>query len=275
MSCSRFLALLFFPLLLTACYEDVNDCLDLDATNFNILADEGCSDCCTFPSLSIEVARMWGDTTFLLTDTLSDGAGNDFKLIRFRVYLTELELVGLGGVLPTPENIITVGIIEGADTVETEFNANLALVQSSSSTSTAEIGTLLVGEAALMQVQGRIGMSSDFPAIYPPSAPTTSPLSTQEGLLNFNDGNGYLTASAEYVLIVTDDTVRVDIRGDLLLDLDLPAPESPARGDDVTVEMEADYEAVFGTTDLSAEETEVAAGILAGLESWLSAVGID
>lgn len=273
---SSFLPLLLsllLPLLLISCYEDNIACLDLDATNYDILADEACPDCCTYPTFSIDVDHFWADSTLALTDTLPDGAGNDFRLIRFRVYLTDVVLEAGTEVLPVPANVITVGVLNGTDTVETELNANLALVQSSV-TSSYTIGVLRTGEEALTRVQARLGMSSDFPAVYPPAAPATSPLSTQEGLLNFNDGAGYLTASAEYILTATDDTVRVDVRGDRLIDLDFAVPVAPLRGVNLTVEMEADYEQVFGTTNLAAGETAVAAGILDGLEEWLTVVGV-
>lgn len=265
---------LLLPLvLITACYEDNIACLDPDATNYDILADEACPDCCTYPSFSIDVDRVWADSAYSLSDTLPDGAGNDFRLLRFRVYLTEVGLEAGSEALPVPENVITVGVLSGTDTVETELNANLALVQSSGTT-TALIGRLRVGEEALTRVRARLGMSSDFPAVYPPAAPAASPLSTQAGLLNFNDGAGYLTASAEYILTATDDTVRVDVRGDRLLDLDFAVPVAPLRGFNLTVEMEANYKEVFGTTDLAASEAAVAADILTGLEEWLLVVGV-
>lgn len=268
-----FLSTFLTLFLASACYEDVIDCTDPDATNFNILADEACPECCTYPSFSIDVDRVWADSAFSLNDTLPDGAGNDFRLLSFRVYLTEVELEASTEVLPIPENVITVGVISGTDTVETELNANLALLQSTGTT-TALIGRLRLGEAALTRLRARLGMSGDFPAVYSPSAPAASPLSTQAGLLNFNDGAGYLTASAEYILTATNDTVRVDVRGDRLLDLNFAVPVAPLRGVNLTVEMEADYKEVFGNTNLAADETTVAAGILAGLENWLSVTGV-
>jgi len=128
--------------------------------------------------------------------------------------------------------------------------------------------------AALTQVRGRIGMSNDFPAVYPFSAPAASPLSTQVGRLNFNDGAGYLTASAEYILTDTNDTVRVDVRGDRLFELDFGQPVPPLRGVNLTVEIAANYKDIFGAANLTADEASVADAILAGLENWLVITGI-
>ncbi|TXF86694.1 hypothetical protein FUA23_19125 [Neolewinella aurantiaca] len=269
---SLLLFLVLIPLLAASCYEDNIACLDLDATNYDILADQSCSDCCVYPTFSMDVDRFWADSAFLATDVYPDGAGNEIRVLNFRVYLTELELVAGNELLPTPVNEIEVGVVSGSDTVLTDFNANLVLLNTTGST-TSTVGRLSVGETALTQVQGRLGMAEDFPAIVPSSAPATSPLSTQEGLLNFNDGQGYLTASAQYLLVATNDTVRIDLYNSEPFVLDFPVPEAPERGEDLTLEFAADYREVFGTIDLTEDENTVADGIFEGLKNWLMVTG--
>ena len=46
-----FVLLLFSALIFMTCYEPVEGCLDIDAINYNVAADDPCGDCCTFPSL--------------------------------------------------------------------------------------------------------------------------------------------------------------------------------------------------------------------------------
>lgn len=271
---SLFLLSLLILLLTSACYEDNIACLDPDATNYDILADEACPDCCVYPSFSLDVDRIWGDTILFTDSTYQDGAGNDFRLIRFRVYLSELGLVAGGAELPTPENEIEVGVLSDADTVLTIINANIALVSATSTSTTSGIGRLRVGTGSLTQLRGTFGLGETYTAVYPASAPAASPLSTQVGLLNFNDGQGYLTASAEYVLLATNDTVRVDARGLQPFVVDFPGPLAPLRGVNLTLELEADYQRVFGTTDLTGTEAEVVDGLLNGLQDWFSLVGV-
>lgn len=260
--------------LTSACYEDNIACLDPDATNYDILADEACPDCCVYPSFSLDVDRIWGDTTLSTDSTYQDGAGNDFRLIRFRVYLSGLGLLAGGRELPIPENEVEAGILSGTDTVLTVINTNIALVSATSSSTSSTIGRLRVGTDSLTQLRGTFGLVEEYMAVYPASAPASSPLSTQVGLLNFNDGQGYLTASAEYVLTATDDTIRVDARGTEPFVLDFPGPLAPLRGVNLTLELEADYQQVFGTIDLTATEPEVVNGLLDGLQNWLSVVGV-
>ena len=268
------LLFVLLPLLASACYEDNVACLDPDATNYDILADEACPDCCEFPVFSLDVARRWADSSFRTTDVYPDGAGNQIRVLDFRVYLTELGLSTATETLPEPLNEIEVGVLSGGDTVLTDFNANLALLETNTTATSRDIGRLRVGTEALTQVQGRLGTAPDYPAIVPATAPAASPLSTQAGLLNFNDGAGYLTASARYLLVATNDTVRVDLYDSTPFALRFPGPLAPLRGVDLTLEIDADYREVFGTIDLSADRETVADGIFAGLQRWLTVTGV-
>ncbi len=260
-------------LVLSSCYEDRIGCLDPDATNFDERADEACPDgCCTFPQLSLDVDRIWGDTTLASLDTLVDGVGNAFALTRLRFYLSELQVVTTSGTI-TALNEIETNVLEGGDTLLTNFNANLALVENSGST-TAAVGTIQIGTEALTQVQGLFGMADDFPAVYPPDAPTGSPLGTQEGLLNFNDGNGYLLGSLEVLMLADSTTRRVDLPGNLPLSLPFGFIAAPIRGANLTVEIDADYQALLGGVNLLAEEATLVADLRGRLPFFLNVTGI-
>lgn len=269
-------ALLLFGLLCllaSGCYEDRIGCLDPDATDFDERADEACSDgCCTYPSLILDIDRFWGDTTLASQDVLLDGAGNSFELTRFRYYLTELELLTETGTV-LAENVIETAVITGTDTLLAELNANLVLVESTSS-ATETAGTVQTGSAALTQVQGLFGMSDVFPNVYPPEAPSGSPLATQEGLLNFNDGNGYLLGSLE-ILLLPDSTVRrIDLTGNLPLDLSFNGSVEPLRGFNLTVEVAADYQALLGGLDLRAGSELIEAGLRDRLPTFMRVTGL-
>ncbi|MBC6995408.1 hypothetical protein QWY85_04210 [Neolewinella lacunae] len=263
------------PLVLcAACYEDRIACLDPDATNYDLRADEACpDDCCTYPAFRVEIARLWGEAAFSTTDTFTDGALNRFRLLRFRYYLGGLELVAGNSPLAVPENPVEVRVLSGTDTLPAVLNANLVLAQSTGS-NVSTVGTLRIGKAALTQVRGKFGLSSDFLPVFPPSAPSNSPLATQAGLLNFNDGRGYLQASAEYLLTATNDTLRVDAYGLLPFVLDFPAAVAPQRGTDLTVLLAADLSNVFGTINLAADSTAVVNALQERLPALLRVTGV-
>ncbi|MEM1357166.1 MAG: MbnP family protein [Bacteroidota bacterium] len=268
------LLLLALPLFLAACYENNLACLDPDATNYDLLGDDVCpDDCCQYPNLSLDIDRFWEENVFVSTDTFTDGAANEFRLLRFRFYLGDILLLAGAETLPVPENLVEVDLIAGTDTVLTEINANVVLVNSSGSTSST-VGRLRTGTSALTQVQATLGLAAQYTAVYPPTAPASSPLATQEGILNFNDGQGYLQASAEYLLTATDDTVRVDVLGNQPLLLDFPTAEVPTRGANVTVEMEADYARVFRQINLAETEIMVATSLANALPDLLVITGV-
>ena len=270
---------LFFGLLccyilsFSACYEDRIGCLNPDATNFDERADEACPDnCCSFPTLSLDVDRFWGEETLASLDTLVDGVGNEFVLTRFRFYLTEVEVVTETGVI-TAVNEIETSIIEGGDTVLTTLNANLGLIESTGGT-TEEIGTIQVGTEALTQVQGLFGMREDFPAVYPPEAPSGAALATQQGLLNFNDGNGYLLGSLEVLMLADSSTRRIDLTGNLPIELSFGAAVAPVRGANLTVEIAADYQSLLGSLNLLADESSLANDLRSRLNFFLTFTGL-
>ena len=249
-------ALSVFLLLASGCYENRLGCLDPDATNFDERADENCPDgCCVYPVLSLDVARAWGDTTLASQEFLTDGEGNAFTLTRFRFYLSDLELITEAGAI-TAVREEEIGVINGTDTTLTSINANVVLVESSGST-TETVGTVQIGRAALTQVRGLYGTAEDFPDVFPPSAPAGSPLGLQQGLLNFNDGNGYLLGSLEYRLLADTTDRRIDLRGNLPLELTFAEPLPPLRGFDLTVTLTADYRALLGTVNLAADSAAV------------------
>lgn len=257
----------------SACYEDRIGCLNPDATNFDERVDEACpDDCCTFPTLSFDVDRFWGEEALANLDTLVDGAGNEFVLTRFRFYFSEVEVVTETGTI-TAINEVEAGVIEGADTVLTTLSANLGLIESTGSTSES-IGTIQVGTEALTQVQGLFGMREDFPAVYPLEAPSGSALGTQEGLLNFNDGNGYLLGSLEVLMLSDSSTIRVDLPSNLPTTLPFAASVAPVRGANLTVEIAADYQALLGNLNLLADETSLAADLRNRLNFFLTVTGL-
>jgi len=248
-------------LLASGCYEDRIGCLDPDATDFDEL-----------PALSLDVDRMWGDTTLASLEFLLDGAGNAFEVTRFRYYLSGLALETVDGTVPVDNSILT-SVISGTDTLETEVNADLILVESTGAT-LETAGTVRVGQSGLTGVEGLFGTADDFPNVYPPDAPDDSPLATQEGLLNFNDGNGYLLGSLEVLLLSDSTTRRIDLTGNLPLELPFGTVVEPFRGFDLTVEIAADYQLLLGDLDLRAGEETVASGLRARLPDFLRVTGL-
>jgi len=257
---------LLLPLIfLASCYEDRVACLDPDASNYDLRADEACADdCCRYPNLQLNVTRVWGEESFSVDSIYSDGANNRFRLVRLRFYLGGLELASNEVLLPTPDRLIEIGTIENGDTVTTELNANVALIGTTTGTSTT-IGTYRGENRLITGLVGTLGLGPEFAALVPSTAPASSPLLTQPGLLNLRDGLGYLQASAEYQLIGRADTARVNVYGFEPFALTLPIPGTPARGTTLTLLLEIDYRQAFAGVDLLARPEDFVTGLLRGM----------
>ncbi|OAV44364.1 MbnP family protein [Lewinella sp. 4G2] len=250
----RFLAAALFLLTVlsaTGCYEDRIACLDPDASNYDLRADEQCPDgCCQYPNLALEVSRRWGDDPFSVDSLYRDGAGNEFKVQRFRFYLGDVELMGDNVSFETPDNEFEIGLLSGGDTVLTEVNANLALVTVTGTTNLT-VGTFRSNNQAISGISATVGLPDFLDAAVPTTAPAAAPLSVQPGLLRFNNGLGYVSSSMEYILTATDDTLRINNYANSPLALSLPAPVAPQRGSGLTLLLDVNLEAILNGVDLT------------------------
>ncbi len=97
------LSLLFLSL---GCYEPEEGCLDINATNYDVSADDPCPDCCTYPSLSllfqhyVTLATM-PDTSFAMKYGTRYPSPMDtnhlFYIDRGRFFISNLKLVKANG----------------------------------------------------------------------------------------------------------------------------------------------------------------------------------
>lgn len=72
-----------------SCYEPSDGCLDLLASNYDVSADDGCDECCTYPTVNLVMKHLWSDTTFRFGDTLIDQFGDQFVLLDQKMMLSK------------------------------------------------------------------------------------------------------------------------------------------------------------------------------------------
>ncbi len=82
-----------WSLLLSGCYSRKEACLDNLATNFDVTADDACTDvCCTYPPITIDMTVKAQDSIFSIEDTLINKLGQKYRIIDLRCYFTEFSL---------------------------------------------------------------------------------------------------------------------------------------------------------------------------------------
>jgi len=71
------------------CNTRIQGCLDVNAENFNLNAEQSCDGCCTYPSLALSLTQKWGDRNFALTDTLFDINGQPYRISGLVYFLSD------------------------------------------------------------------------------------------------------------------------------------------------------------------------------------------
>lgn len=130
----RFLPTVFCLLislsLLPACYEPQSGCLDNEALNYDLDADNPCSDCCEYPSLVLDVQHRFitDSTTAGIIPGISvhlDDFGNPFRIKQFRCFISNIHLQDAAAQPLEVEEKLGLVVIEGPrirlDTVEDNF----------------------------------------------------------------------------------------------------------------------------------------------------------
>lgn len=85
-------------LLLQGCIIREEGCLDPNAFNYDISADQSCMDCCTYPDLLINWTPKWNGLNFSTSDTLIDAAGHSYKITDIRILLQNWRWYDLNGI---------------------------------------------------------------------------------------------------------------------------------------------------------------------------------
>lgn len=105
--------------LLTACESNrVEGCLEAGATNFNFTADRPCSECCTYPSLVLELAHkvVIEDTAynFVLESGYLNNLGDTFAVKDIRFYLSGFRLLRSDGSWANVSDTLNLTLNSGA-----------------------------------------------------------------------------------------------------------------------------------------------------------------
>jgi hypothetical protein len=82
----------------TGCNTRIQGCLDVNADNFNLNAEQSCNDCCTYPSVALSLTQKWGERNYANTDTLYDINGHAYRINSLEYFLSEWSWVDDKGI---------------------------------------------------------------------------------------------------------------------------------------------------------------------------------
>ncbi|MFM9946750.1 MAG: MbnP family protein [Saprospiraceae bacterium] len=207
-------------LLLPACYEPKEGCLDAQATNFELDADEACPDCCEYPSLQLALRHrivLFGqeDDRFSTDSVYYDGSGQPFRFKNIRFYLSNVRLVRSDGSVAMVSDTIELNLYDpsGAPrkaTVEDNFLLANPLFEQ-----TYTIGAFRESGSSFEKIRFAIGVEGIANEAIPDSLPDDYPLGRIEETLDlhFNQDSGYVFSHIELFRDTTAaDTIPVVLR---------------------------------------------------------------
>jgi len=193
-SSQLWLQMLFFVgiiLATSSCYEAQDGCLDLNATNYDVMADEFCpDDCCNYPSLNLAFRHLivptdFPDTTiFLRYNTFYptfDNTLDTFTIERIRYFLSNIRLVR-----PTGEEVFIL------DSINVDIDGNQVQIEDSFAkvdrdiVQTVSVGTIITN-GLFDRIRFNVGLDTMLLKTDPTSVERTSQLNVSNDTLLYMD----------------------------------------------------------------------------------------
>lgn len=243
--------------LCSSCYQKEEGCLDLRAVNFDVTADIPCSDCCTYPALSIKPEHrvILPDTTLVFRyDSLySVSAFPDvkFRVHQLRYYLSGFRLLRTGGKGEVTDSI-TLYLPQGpGDTLSVRVVDDFVLADRNF-LQAVQLGAWN-GDGLFDRLEFLIGLSPDIRLADPGRLPAGHQLAAPAGGVNWEEGTGYISNYFMYSLEdQPQDTIRVPMTTAVPVSVGLNPPLDLKPGFNIRLSLYFNYLAWWEGLDLSA-----------------------
>jgi len=206
-------------LLLPACYEPIEGCLDAQATNFDLDADQACSGCCEYPAFQLSLQHRIGlvglESRFSTDSVYYDGSGQPFRFNNIRFYLSNLRLVRADGSEAPVSDTIELDLYDLSGTPRKATVEDNYLLANPAFEQTYTIGAFRESGSNFVKIRFAVGVEGIANEAIPDSLPDDYPLGRiEEALdLHFNRDSGYVFSHIELFRDTTAaDTIPVILR---------------------------------------------------------------
>ncbi|TVR84594.1 MAG: hypothetical protein EA409_00595 [Saprospirales bacterium] len=233
-------------LLFNSCYQRIEGCTDINAVNFNAMADDKC--CCNYPSVNFQLQHRFGadSVRFFLDSTYLNPSGVPFKVLSLEMLASSFFLEKEDGIQIKVTEEIDFSGVSGLNCPCTD---DFFLIRPTDLNTTP--GTVSVsGEYSSLSFSP--GIPADFSVL--------TPIDFPEGHL-LNSENRYDTLSGSYysfrsVIVIGEspgDTLAVNIL-DWPGRIELDGPIILPTGQNVNLRLRIDYKKWFGNIDSSVSD---------------------
>ncbi|MFK7947722.1 MAG: MbnP family protein [Saprospiraceae bacterium] len=239
--------LLSISLIIASCGEDIEGCLDPEATNFDPSADVTC--CCEYPQLTFKMSynNYAGDsTTFALNSLYNDDDGTPYYINDLNLYISDFELVRSDNSVETVIDTIGVTLKDGMiRTLQDDFSIL------SNNIFQYDIGTTNIS-GDFTKIRFKIGLNDVASQVNPESVETTHPLSSDNGLYE-NDAYVFnkiaIIADTSMIDIITNynvisNAVNIELNHDFTIN----------SGFDTEISINADLKKLLNTVDFQNDD---------------------
>jgi len=264
---------------LGGCFTDVEGCLDLAATNFDVNADKACMGCCEFPELTLAfqhraLPAYKPDTSFSFKyDTpysVFPDTSHKFTVQRIRFFISNFKLV--------KENGEEVGVL---DSLELEAPAGMNVVVEDNFAKVDrdifqanKIGSF-VTQGVFRKIRFTLGLAPELLNTDPESVPAGHPLSVEQDSINFENGIGYipLLIQLKKDVFPAAPSTKFKIFEPLQVDLKLQEPFEMKVGFNLAVSLQINYLAWFAGVDfVNDDDVQIQNKIAQNLEGSFSVI---
>lgn len=240
-----YILLCFLIIQCLSCKEPTDGCLDIDAVNYDVSADDPCpDDCCTFPVLSLEVAHRFDTLIFNYDSIYTVDLGPRVKVEEVIFFLSNFRLTSLGGDSLEVRETIVLDIIN-ADTQS--FKDDYTLVSRNFPSFNYDVGEIR-GEGSFTNVKFDVGLRGN-------AAFSNAETIAEDHALGLGTDTLW-TVDQGYVfnrIEVDPDTSIIDnnrlFEVNQLVEVVLTFPIEVDRGFDVSIPIKVDYKTWFSGID--------------------------
>ncbi len=226
----------------SSCYEKEDGCLDAEAVNFDVTADENC--CCSYPKMVLTMSHAYEDSGLSFGTNYLNNINSPFQVLSVQYYLSGFSLVdNSNNSFVTTSTVslpqLTGGNIETAD--------DFVLINRGVFANVDSIG-FFPTYGIFEKLQFEIGVKEVAKNTDPEKVDESFPLATQTDSMWYNNGQ-YVAAK---IMLKPDtveisDTITINIFENSLVSLDSQLELS--RATHLNLQLQVDYAVWFNGID--------------------------
>jgi hypothetical protein len=237
--------LFIFLVLLLACKEPIEGCLDVDAINYNVAADDPCADCCNYPGLELQINYQYDSIAFSY-DSIYSFSGFDAQFDKIVFYLSDFQLVNEAQSLEVIEMIDLEEINGGVIMVKDDF-----VLLSPGRSIRYDIGEIRGGGGTYNLLEFKVGLAAAVTLTDAEANPEDHPLSLGiDSLWSFPEGYIYNQVTLVPDTADMNSTRVIDVRGvSNLVQIQLPYELDVSRGMQISIPLRVDFREWFSGID--------------------------